>query len=259
MDHSDQISVCLYNVSTDRLFEESRNDHIAGLGDNESRAYSSIISVDAGTQYDAYVTIPDTFVLQGAGGILLSISEGHTHNEDHSMQDTQIMYIPRLSCGTVEGDYIVSSFRRWNASGRDALHDLRVPQPNPDRKPGAAPHTLRPCLKANQGAIKVTLQRVTFKRSGSNYIIRRKNPDHDISTVPPECYRAKPRIVNDELRIINQHWVTPLEGEPGLPYVFEFVNVQPEPLSDELDEAEALIQTVSGSQVGTPLWVEERD
>ncbi len=55
--------------------------------------------------------------------------------------------------------------------------------------PGEIPHTLRPCLKANQGAIKLTLQRVRFERSGSNYIIRRKNPDHDISTVPPEHYR----------------------------------------------------------------------
>ncbi|KAK1080536.1 hypothetical protein LTR33_005466 [Friedmanniomyces endolithicus] len=232
MDQSDQISVCLYNVSTATLFEEIPDKHIVDSGFGKGRAHSSIVSVDAGTQYDAYVTIPGSLDLQGADGLLLSISEGHTQYEDHSMQDTQIMYIPRLSRGTVEGDYIVSSFRKWNASGRDALHNLRVPQPNRE-----VPHTLRPCPNANQGTIKLTLQRVTFKRSGSNYIIRRKNPDHDISTVPPECYRAKPRIVDDELRIINRHWVTPLEGEAGLPCIFEFVNVQPEPPSDELYEA----------------------
>ncbi|KAK1066090.1 hypothetical protein LTR74_007481 [Friedmanniomyces endolithicus] len=238
MDNSSLPSVCLYNVSADRLFEESRNDRVVGLGGNDGRAHSSIISVRAGTQYDAYVTIPGQFDLQGADGILLSISEGHAQNEDHSMQDTQVMYIPRLSCETVEGDYIVSSFRRWNASGRDALHNLKVPQLNcksPYRTPGAAPRTLRPCPNANQGAIKLTVLRVNFKRSGSNYIIRRKNPDHDISTVPPECYRAKPRIVDDELRIINRHWVTPLEGEAGLPYVFEFVNERPDPVSDEMN------------------------
>ncbi|KAK0934015.1 hypothetical protein LTR48_001428 [Friedmanniomyces endolithicus] len=234
MDQSGPIGVCLHNVSTATLFDETPNKHIIDSGLEKARAHSSIISVDAGTQYDAYVTIPSSFDLQGADDILLSISEGHTHNDDHSMQDTQTMYIPRHN-GGVEGDYIVSSFRKWNASGRDALHNLRVPQPNANRKLGEVPHTLRPCLKANQGAIKVTLQRVNFKRSGSNYIIRRKNPDHDISTVPPECYRAKPRIVDDELRIINRHWVTPLEGEPGLPYVFEFVNERPDPVSDEMN------------------------
>ncbi|KAK0933046.1 hypothetical protein LTR29_015358 [Friedmanniomyces endolithicus] len=236
MAHSDHPSVCLYNIATDTLIDESPNDHIVGLEDSEGRAHSSIIRVDAGTQYDAYVTIPDGFDLQGADGVLLSISEGHTHNEDHSTQDTQIMYIPRLNSG-VEGGYIVSSFRRWNAVGRDALHNLKVPQPNPNQTPGTAPHTLRPCLNANQGAIRLTLQRVNFKRSGSNYIIRRKNPDHDISTVPPEHYRAKPRVVDDELRIVNRHWVTPLKGKAGLSYVFEFVDVRPEPVSDELDEA----------------------
>ncbi|KAK0890522.1 hypothetical protein LTR91_016483 [Friedmanniomyces endolithicus] len=235
MDQSGPIGVCLYNVSAATLFEETPNKHIVDSGLEKGRAHSSIVSVDAGTQYDAYVTIPNSFDLQGADGILLSISEGHTHNDDHSMQDTQVMYIPRLSCGTVEGDYIVSSFRRWNASGRDALHNLRAPQPNPNWMPGEIPHTLRPCLKANQGAIKLTLQRVRFERSGSNYIIRRKNPDHDISTVPPEHYRVRPRNVDDELRIINGHWVTPLEGEAGLPYVFDFVNERPEPVSDELN------------------------
>ncbi len=45
----------------------------------------------------------------------------------------------------------------------------------------------------------------------------------------------RPRNVDDELRIINGHWVTPLEGEAGLPYVFDFVNERPEPVSDELN------------------------
>ncbi|KAK0251410.1 hypothetical protein B0A54_09340 [Friedmanniomyces endolithicus] len=236
MAHSDHPSVCLYNVATDTLIDETPNDHIVGLEDSEGRAHSSIIRVDAGTQYDAYVTIPDGFDLQGADGVLLSISEGHTQCGDHSTENTQVMYIPSLN-GGVEGDYIVSSFRRWNVVGRDALHNLRVPQANADQTSGVENYTLRPCLNANQGAIRLTLQRVNFKRSGSNYIIRRKNPDHDISTVPREYYRAKPRIVDDELRIINRHWVTPLEGKAGLPYVFEFVIVQPEPVSDELDGA----------------------
>ncbi|KAK1059314.1 hypothetical protein LTR12_010033 [Friedmanniomyces endolithicus] len=236
MDQSDQIGVCLYNVSTATLFEETPNKHIVDSGLEKGRTHSSIISVGAGTQYDAYVTIPDAFILLDADGILLSISEGHAQQENQSMQDTQIMYIPHLN-GGVQGDYIVSSFRRWNAAGRYALHNLRVPQPNPNW----IPHTLPPCLKANQGAIKLTLQRVKFERSGSNYIIRRKNSEHDISTVPPECHRAKPRITNAELRIINRHWVTPLEGEPGLPYIFEFVNVQPEPLGDELEDAMVFI------------------
>ncbi|KAK0303515.1 hypothetical protein LTR01_008070 [Friedmanniomyces endolithicus] len=255
MAHSDHPSVCLYNVATDTLIDETPNDHIVGLEDSEGRAHSSIIRVDAGTQYDAYVTIPDGFDLQGADGVLLSISEGHTQCGDHSTENTQVMYIPSLN-GGVEGDYIVSSFRRWNVVGRDALHNLKVPQANgqshiiplpasdaaepfppADQTSGVENYTLRPCLNANQGAIRLTLQRVNFKRSGSNYIIRRKNPDHDISTVPREYYRAKPRIVDDELRIINRHWVTPLEGKAGLPYVFEFVNVQPEPVSDELDGA----------------------
>ena len=48
---------------------------------------------------------------------------------------------------------------------------------------------------------------------------------------------VRPRNVDDELRIINGHWVTPLEGKAGLPYVFQFVNVRPEPVSDELDGA----------------------
>ncbi|KAK3111511.1 hypothetical protein LTR53_013164 [Teratosphaeriaceae sp. CCFEE 6253] len=141
------------------------------------------------------------------------------------MTDTQMLYVPRQEDGTAAGKSVLSSFTKWSNSGRDNIQDFATPEPSGHLRPGLPSYTIRRCANGHQGAITVTLQRVNDERRSGNYIIRRSDPSHDISTVPPEFYRTKPHDANGVLRIINHHWVTPLAGEPGLPYVFEFMNV----------------------------------
>ncbi|TKA79837.1 hypothetical protein B0A55_02781 [Friedmanniomyces simplex] len=206
--YSNQLRVCLRNVQTSTPFAETLNENVVSLDGFGGRAHSSLICEDAGIQYDVSITITRYFDLQGADGLMLAVFEGNAQTDDHSMKDTQKLYLPRHSSGNVEGKYVVATFRKWSTSGRDTLQDLKIPQPNgtvprislhpqlnadtpliADHTPGGEPYSLRPCLNGHQGAITVTLQRVKFQRSSTNYIIRRSNTEHDMSTVPPECHR----------------------------------------------------------------------
>ncbi|KAK5676846.1 hypothetical protein LTS10_010610 [Elasticomyces elasticus] len=144
------------------------------------------------------------------------------------MTDTQHLYIPCDRRGSVAGKYVVSGFRRWNKAGKEEYEDFETPAANTDRMLDIDTYQLRECFNGHLGAITITLQRVKFQKRCGNYIIRRSDPNHDISTVPPECHRTAPRTTDGELRVINRNWVTPSQGEAGEPFVFEFMNTFPE-------------------------------
>ncbi|KAK5700119.1 hypothetical protein LTR17_023194 [Elasticomyces elasticus] len=209
-----------------RFLSEFLNTHVTGLN---VRKDSALICERSGRKYRVWVRISEHFELHGADGIVLSISEGHEDaTEEHDMTNTQILYVPCKEDGTVAGEYEVEGFRRWSRAGRDNFDQLVTPRMNDDCTSGGELYELRDCANGHYGAITITIQRVNFQKRSGNYIIRRSNPDYDTSTVPPECYRTKLHSYGRDLRVINRHWVTPLDDEQGKPIVFEFMNSPPE-------------------------------
>ncbi|KAK5719654.1 hypothetical protein LTR17_015281 [Elasticomyces elasticus] len=209
-----------------RFMSEFLNTHVTGL---DIRKHSALICEKSGQKYRVWVRISDHFELHGADGIVLSISEGQEDaTAEHDMTNTQMLYIPSEEDGNIAGEHELEGFRRWSRAGRDEFEELVMPGMNGDCTPGGGLYELRECANGHYGAVTITIQRVKFEKRCGNYIIRRSDPDYDTSTVPPECYRTAPRSYGRDLRVINRHWVTPLEGEQGKPIVFEFMNSPPE-------------------------------
>ncbi|KAK5703182.1 hypothetical protein LTR97_004131 [Elasticomyces elasticus] len=191
MIHLNQIDVRLREHGGS-FIPEFLNTYVTGLDMNK---HSALTCERTARKYRVWIRISEHFELHGADGDVFSVSEGHEDaTVENDMTNTQILYVPCKEDGTIAGEYEVEGFRRWSRAGRHEFEELRV----------------------------------KFQKRSGKYIIRRSNPDYDTSTVPPECYRTAPRSFGRDLRVINRHWVTPLDGEQGKPIVFEFMNSPPE-------------------------------